>query len=142
MFDLARDLDLHQASTSKTKERIVGGRVSGLIELGEEVTFEAVHFGIRQMLSSKITEMHAPHRFVDQMTKGAFRSLWHLHEFVSVGDSTLMRDTLRIEAPFGPLGWIAERLFLRAYMTQFLMRRNAFLKSEAESRAMDQDQAV
>ncbi len=136
VFDLARSLDLHTASTSQTKERIVGGRSSGLVELGDEVTFEAVHFGVRQRLTSKVIEMQAPHRFVDQMAKGAFKSLWHLHEFESVGDSTLMRDTLRIEAPFGPLGWIAERLFLRAYMTRFLKERNAFLKAKAESPAL------
>jgi hypothetical protein len=52
-FDLFRDIDLHQSTSSKTKERAIAGRTSGLIELGEEVTFEAVHFGIKQKLTTQ-----------------------------------------------------------------------------------------
>ncbi|UUZ92915.1 hypothetical protein LJK87_48025 [Paenibacillus sp. P25] len=33
-FDLARSIDIHAESTSQTRERAVGGRTSGLIELG------------------------------------------------------------------------------------------------------------
>lgn len=134
-FDLARDLDLHQRSTSQTKERIVAGRSTGLAELGDEITFEATHFGVRQRLSSKIIELRQPHRFVDQMTKGAFKSLYHLHEFRSTPRGIEMKDVLTFEAPLGPLGILAEKLFLANYMKRFLLARNNFLKSEAESRA-------
>lgn len=133
VFDLARDLDLHQKSTSKTKEKIVAGRSTGLVELGDEITFEATHFGVKQRLSSKIIEFEAPHKFVDQMTKGAFKSLKHLHEFSESSNGTVMRDVLIIEAPLGPLGLLAEKLFLAAYMRRFLQERNAFLKQFAEA---------
>jgi len=43
-FDAARDLDLHLRSMAHTGERAVAGRTSGLIELGEEVTWRARHF--------------------------------------------------------------------------------------------------
>jgi len=33
VFDLARSIDLHKASTSKTNEKAIEGRVSELIEL-------------------------------------------------------------------------------------------------------------
>lgn len=55
-FDLSRSIDLHMESTSHTNERAIKGRTSGLIELGETVTWEATHFGIRQQLTSIITE--------------------------------------------------------------------------------------
>lgn len=32
VFDLARDIDLHQKSTFKTNEKAIAGRISGLIE--------------------------------------------------------------------------------------------------------------
>lgn len=134
VFDLARDLDLHQESTSRTREKIVAGRSTGLVQLDDEITFEAVHFGVRQRLTSKIIELKAPHRFVDRMTNGAFRSLEHIHEFESVKDGTIMRDKMTIAAPLGPLGVVAERLFLAAYMRRFLEERNTFLKRTAESR--------
>ncbi|HEX8410907.1 MAG TPA: cell division protein, partial [Thermoanaerobaculia bacterium] len=44
-FDAARDLDLHLESMAHTGERAVGGRISGLIELNEEVTWRGRHFG-------------------------------------------------------------------------------------------------
>ena len=135
VFDLARDLDLHQKSTSQTKERIVAGKSTGLAELGDEITFEATHFGVRQKLTSKIIEVSRPNRFVDQMTKGAFKSLHHIHEFSPTPGGTEMKDVLTFEAPLGPLGILAEKLFLASYMRKFLAARNDFLKSEAESRA-------
>ena len=43
-FDASRDLDLHLESMGHTGERAVAGRTSGLIELGEQVTWEGRHF--------------------------------------------------------------------------------------------------
>lgn len=45
VFDLSRSIDLHQISTKQTQERVIAGRMSGLIELGESVTWRAKHFG-------------------------------------------------------------------------------------------------
>jgi hypothetical protein len=44
-----------------------------------------------------------------------------------------MRDRLAFEAPFGPFGWLAERLILCAYFTRFLSQRDAVIKRIAES---------
>ena len=44
-FDLARDIDFHTRSLEGTGERAVAGRTTGLIELGESVTWEARHLG-------------------------------------------------------------------------------------------------
>ncbi|MBS1720938.1 MAG: SRPBCC family protein [Armatimonadetes bacterium] len=132
VFDLARDVDAHAESTQATKERIVGGRLSGLLELGDEVTFEAVHLGVRQRLTSKIIEMDRPYRFVDEMQKGAFKSLRHIHAFSEADGVTTMTDELVFRAPLGPLGWIAERVFLDRYLTRFLRERCEALKSMAE----------
>ncbi len=41
VFDLSRDLDFHQSSMVDTQEQAITGRTSGLIELGEEVTWRA-----------------------------------------------------------------------------------------------------
>jgi len=38
VFDLARDIDLHQQSTSTSHETAIAGRTSGLIEENETVT--------------------------------------------------------------------------------------------------------
>jgi ligand-binding SRPBCC domain-containing protein len=132
-FDLARSIDIHMASTAHTQERAVGGRTSGLIKLGESVTWEAVHFGIRQRLTASITAFERPYRFVDEMVSGAFKSFWHEHRFEESSEGTWMTDTFAYTSPLGPLGRLADRLFLRAYMEELLTRRNQYMKQCAES---------
>jgi len=133
-FDLARDIDVHTRTVWKhTKERAVSGRTSGKIELGETVTFEATHLGVRQRLTSEIIEFEYPRRFVDRMVRGAFKRMRHEHDFERIDERrTRMTDTLTFEAPLGPLGRLAERLVLRRYMLAFLEDRNAEVKRIAE----------
>lgn len=131
-FDLARSIDIHAKSASQTKERAVAGVTSGLIELGETVTWEAVHFGIRQRLTAQITEFDKPHRFVDEMVSGAFQRFWHSHEFADSGAGTVMTDVFDYTSPLGVLGKLADMMFLKRYMAGFLQKRNAYIKQMAE----------
>ena len=133
-FDLARDVDLHQRSTATSMERAVAGVTSGRLGPGDQVTWEAVHFGVRQRLTSRISEFEPPHRFVDEMVRGAFRRIRHEHQFVPTTDGTLMIDVFDYTAPLGLLGRLADALFLRRYMTRLLISRNAYLKQVAERR--------
>ena len=134
-FDVARDVDVHQLSTSQTKEKAIAGRTSGLCEKGDVITWEAIHFGIKQKLTVCITEMEKYSMFEDEMTKGAFAYMKHKHQFDSVDEGTRMTDEFVFKAPFGILGRIAEKLFLTSYMTKFLLKRNRLLKSLAESKS-------
>lgn len=133
VFDLARNIDLHQVSTAHTNERAVAGKTSGLIELNESVTWEARHFGVEQRLTSKITAMKQPDYFVDEMVSGAFKSFRHEHIFESQVDGTLMVDVFSYVAPLGILGRLADVLFLKKYMTNLLKTRNEVIKRHAEN---------
>ena len=46
VFDLSRSIDAHQDSAEGTDERAVAGVTSGLLGLGEDVTWEARHLGV------------------------------------------------------------------------------------------------
>ena len=106
-FDLSLSVDLHQDSVAHTQERPVAGVTSGIMKLGDTVTWEAVHFGIKQHLTSQITAYERPYRFTDEMLKGAFHDITHLHEFVSQPPGTLMIDLFEFHAPLGFLGnWL------------------------------------
>jgi ligand-binding SRPBCC domain-containing protein len=131
-FDLSRSIDIHMESTSHTNERAVKGRTSGLIELGETVTWEATHFGIRQQLTSIITEFDPPNKFVYEMVSGAFKRFRHEHTFEIQDGGTLMTDKFDYTSPFGPLGMLADVMFLRSYMERLLLRRNEYIKNNAE----------
>ena len=134
-FDLARDVDAHVSTSASTGERAVGGKTSGLLDLGDVVTFEAVHFGLRHLLTSKIVELVRPRRFVDEMVSGAFASLRHVHEFAVDGSSVVMRDTLTWRSPLGVLGVLADRLFVERHMRAFIQKKQSELKAHAEQAA-------
>lgn len=132
VFDLARDVTVHAETTRRTGEKAVAGVISGKMGFGDVVTFEAKHFGVKQRLTSKIVEFDYPHSFTDQMVEGAFQSLRHQHIFESADGRTRMIDVVVLKAPLGPLGWLAERLFLDRYMRNFLVERGSALKAIAE----------
>ncbi len=133
VFDLARSIEAHMDSTSRTQEQAIAGRTSGLIELGETVTWRARHFGVWQNMTVKVTEFERPTLFADEMVKGAFRSMRHLHRFSEEGGVTTMVDEFEFEAPFGILGKIAEAAFLTSYMRRFLETRASALRESAEN---------
>jgi ligand-binding SRPBCC domain-containing protein len=133
VFDLARSIDAHQKSAEGTHERAIAGVTQGLIGMGDEVTWEARHFGIKQRLTVRVTGFERPFRFQDVMVSGAFKSMRHDHEFVAHPPGTLMVDRFEFESPFGLLGRIVDRIFLFGYMRRFLVRRNNVLKRLAES---------
>ncbi|MCC5943648.1 MAG: SRPBCC family protein [Bernardetiaceae bacterium] len=133
VFDLSRSIDLHKISTAHTKETAIAGRTSGLIELGESVTWRAKHFGIYQKLTSKITEYERPIYFVDEMVSGAFSRFKHEHHFENMNEKTLMIDIFDYQSPLGILGKLADKIFLEEYMTKLLSERNRIVKDFAES---------
>ena len=135
-FDLARDVDVHVQSAARTRERPVGGVTTGLLNLGDTVTWQAVHLGLPWWLTAQITRFDRPRFFEDRMLRGPFRALVHTHRFEPAEPAstrTLMTDTLRYTAPLGPLGALADRLFLARHMRDFLLERAHFLKRAAET---------
>jgi ligand-binding SRPBCC domain-containing protein len=140
-FDLARSVEVHVLGNTHFGEAAValagvtaGAVTTGLIGLGERVTWRARHFGVRQRLTSEITAMEDPRYFQDTMLSGAFRFMQHDHFFRVMEDGrTEMRDVFCFAAPIPLLGWVAERLVLRRYMAALLHERNAVVKRVAES---------
>jgi ligand-binding SRPBCC domain-containing protein len=132
-FDLSRSIELHEASTGGTQERAIGGVTAGLIGAGEEVTWSARHFGVRQTLTSRITAYDRPRHFRDSQVRGAFRRFDHDHYFVPEGRGTRMTEVFDYAAPLGVLGRVAERLVLTRYMRSFLAARMAVVRTVAES---------
>jgi len=132
-FNLARNVNIHTLTASKTREKVVGGVMEGHLELGDTVTWEATHFGIKQRLTAQVTLMDRPHYFQDVMVKGAFHSFTHIHEFREVKGGTLMIDHFEYKSPLGYIGVLADLLFLQKYMESFIANRANELKNIAET---------
>jgi len=68
VFDLELDVDVHTAFLHGSGER--AGTSSGRrhLQLGDDVTFRARHFGLTWRMTSRMTAHQRPHRFVDEQT--------------------------------------------------------------------------
>lgn len=128
-FDLSLAVDAHTRSMGASRERVVAGRTEGLLELGDSVTWRAIHFGMPFRMSVVISEHDAPHRFVDEQTRGPFRSWTHEHRFQpTIDGQTRMTDAITFASPVGPVGRLVDRLFLSRYLRRLVEARNEWLK--------------
>ena len=117
-------------------ERAIGGVTSGMMKLGDIVTWRARHFGITFRMTSAITEYQYPGRFVDEQQRGPFRRWWHEHTFTAMANgATRMTDVVEFRSPLGLLGTMADRLVLGYYLPYLLRQRNTWLKNTLEARS-------
>ncbi len=132
VFDASRNIDVHQQSASKSKEKAIAGTTSGLINLNETVTWRGKHFGFYLTHKSRITTMNLHDYFVDEMERGKFKSFKHDHFFEEENGFTIMKDKLQYETPFGIFGELFDILFLEKHLLKFLLERNKTLKDVCE----------
>ncbi|WP_271765377.1 SRPBCC family protein [Aquimarina algiphila] len=132
VFDLARSIDFHVESASKTKEKAISGRISGLIELNETVTWKGKHFGFYLKHQSLITAYNYPNHFTDQMVNGHFKSFRHQHIFNPTSSGTEMIDIIEYKVPLGFLGRILNSIAIKNHLTKFLLSRNRSIKLHLE----------
>lgn len=131
-FVLSCDIDLHRRSMSASQEQAIAGVTHGPIGPGQQVTWQARHFGIQWRMTSKIVDYERPRRFVDQMQCGPFAAWRHEHRFEQHPTGTQVVDIAQYCLPFGPLGRVADLLFIRRYLRRLLENRNQHVKLEAE----------
>jgi ligand-binding SRPBCC domain-containing protein len=131
---MSLSVDAHTASMGRSKERAIAGVTQGEMSLGQSVTWQARHFGIPFRMTSAVTAYDRPHRFVDEQQRGPFRRWWHEHTFVERDGITEMTDVVRYSVPAGPFGRLVDTVRLRTYLRRLLEARNAWLKTELESR--------
>jgi ligand-binding SRPBCC domain-containing protein len=133
-FKLSRSIDLHLKSMLHTNEEAIDGVKAGLIGFNETVTWRAWHFGLPLQMTIKITELMYATSFTDEQLAGPFSKLKHRHIFEYLNESqTLMMDEFEFEAPLGIIGRLVNDLYLKAYMTRLLIKRNQTIKQAAES---------
>ena len=80
-----------------------------------------------------ITVHRPPTLFVDEQGKGPFAFWRHEHLFEEISPTrTRLRDTITYRPPFGPLGWIADRLVLRSLLRSMFAFRHAATRKALE----------
>ena len=133
VFDLSRSIDLHRDSMKKYDEQAVEGRMNGLIEGGESVSWTAKHLFKVRKLTSRITDFDPPNQFTDVQVKGAFKSYRHEHHFRQIENGTIMIDQFFYEVPYGGIGKVVNRIYLQRYLERLFEHRNNAIKQAAET---------
>ena len=133
VFNLSRSINLHKISAAGTKEEAIAGVTFGLIDLDETVTWQARHLFKTRRHTSKISAMEAPVHFVDEMTAGDFKNFYHEHYFKAIDNGTIMIDIVNFESPYGLIGKLFDRLYLKRYLENFLAKRNDVIKEYAQT---------
>lgn len=116
VLDANRYIDLHELSAVDTNEKTIDRKTNGLIEKEEWATWRARHFGFYQEFTLKITRMEAPIYFRDEMKKVILKRFTHDHYFETIERKTKMYEVFEFESPFGVLGKLADRRFLKSYI--------------------------
>lgn len=90
---------------------------------------------------ARIVEHSPPHavvfgeegRFVDEQESGPFARWRHAHEFEAIDDKTTrVIDHIEYRVPLGPLGWLADRLFVAPRLRRMFAHRHARLRELLE----------
>jgi ligand-binding SRPBCC domain-containing protein len=132
-FDISRSIEFHAYTQAHRNEEAIEGKTSGLINLGETVTWRAKHFGISQKLSVEITKFNRPYNFRDTMIKGAFKRFDHDHIFEQHNGEVKITDIFDYDSPLSFFGKVFDHLILKRYMTNFSVQRNEAIKRVIES---------
>lgn len=76
---------------------------------------------------TKITQVEKNKSFTDFQEKGPYKYWNHFHEFVPNEKGVLMKDTVDYELPFGLLGRIAHKIFVKKKLKNIFNYRYRFL---------------
>ncbi len=69
--------------------------------------------GVPMHWRTLISEYQPPNMFVDEQLKGPYLMWHHTHAFMEVGGGTMMTDRVRYVLPFGIIGDLVHRIYIR-----------------------------
>src|SRR5689334_21768353 len=138
VFDLSRSVSVHRHSMKHKEEQVIAGPPSGLLQKGDEVTWQAKHVFKKRTLQTRMIEMNSPEFFCNEQAVGDFQMMQHEHYFKAIENGTIMIDQFRYESPFGGVGKFLNTIYLHRYMTSLLKHRNEVIKSIAEGQQWKQ----
>lgn len=128
-FLLSTSIDLVQRTLGM---RPVSGKMTGLVEMGDQLIWAGWKFGFPQMHETLITAYDRPKFFQDTMGRGRFKTFSHDHGFTEISGRTLLHDKVRFSMPFGFLGSMVAAQIVVPHVARLIQQRFMLLKRVAE----------
>jgi ligand-binding SRPBCC domain-containing protein len=90
------------------------------MEQGALIDYRIRLAGIPFRWTTYIAQYHPPHHFVDIQLRGPYSFWHHTHRFTSVegGHATLIEDEVCYCLPFGLIGTVAHRIWIRSQLAR------------------------
>lgn len=92
--------------------------------VGSRLQFRARRGPVPRRMEVEMTEWNPPHGFAERQVSGPFASWTHKRRFAPFQAGTLMTDTLEYEPIAGPLGVLADKLFLAKNLDTLFAHRH------------------
>jgi ligand-binding SRPBCC domain-containing protein len=128
VFAFHTSLKNHQRISPPDQPEEVLSPLDTVLDQGVRITTRTKRGGVWQTLEAEIVEWDPPNGFTDRQVSGPFASWTHRHKFVPFQAGTLMTDTIEYSAPAGPLGALADKLWLGKHLDEFFRFRQAEAK--------------
>lgn len=105
-------------------------------DLGKQPIYEGMEIdytvspllGIPMKWKTKITHVEFQKSFTDVQERGPYKYWNHFHEFVANDKGVLIRDRVDYELPFGFLGNLAHKVFVKKRLEGVFNYRNQILE--------------
>lgn len=133
-FDLTRSIEVRFISSGERKEIPIEGRLSGLLEPGDRVTFREKIIGIMFHHRYRIDHYDRPITFHEELISGSPYKVRITHRFESDGiRGTRLIDDVRYRIPGGIVGYFVGLVIPGIFLKRMMRRRAAAIKEIAES---------
>jgi ligand-binding SRPBCC domain-containing protein len=94
-----------------------------VMAVGAQIEYTIALHGVPMRWLTLIDEYIPGERFVDVQLRGPYRSWRHVHTFTDERGGTRIADNVEFELPFGPLGELAYRLFVKKSLETIFVYR-------------------
>jgi ligand-binding SRPBCC domain-containing protein len=109
--------------------RIVSGSGSRLYP-GMIISFHVTPiFRLTFLWVTEITQVDAPHFFVDEMRFGPYRFWHHQHRFTANADGVIVEDIIHYAVKGGPIGHLLNRVLVRPKLDEIFAFRSRTLET-------------
>jgi hypothetical protein len=104
----------------------IEGDAGAPIDAGTTIDYRIRVAGLPLRWRTRIERWAPGALFVDSQERGPYRAWWHEHHFIERDGKTIMEDVVHYAPPLGPLGAVANRLFVAPMLRRiFGFRRDA-----------------
>lgn len=93
-------------------------------------------FGLPMEWHARISQVDPPNGFTDTAERSPFAYWQHHHRFIPEGSGAILRDEVTYRMPLGPLGQIADRLFVARDLDRLFAFRHAQTKRALEAQGL------